>query len=138
MDQVLNSAPQFIQANQQIIKEFQPQEDQLQQQANELQDLVDQFNQQSKSLSQTQRTQQLKTIKQLEVELKTQAKQVQATLKQKNQQALAKIQTLLNQAIEQIAKQGQYDLILYQEVAYVSDSINVSQQVSQQLREWFE
>lgn len=137
VDQILSEAPQFIQANQRVIKEFQPQELQLQQQAKTLQNRVDEFNQQSATLTQTQRSEQLKAIAKLENEIKRQAQQIKATLQQRNQEELGKIQALINKAIEQIAKQEQYDLILYQEVAYVNDKIDISQQISQQLKEWF-
>ena len=137
IDHVISSSPQFIQANQLVIKEFQPQENQLKQLAGDIQTQVAEFNQNKDTLDKDTLNQQLKTIARLEKELKTKAVRIKKALQQRNTYELKKIQDLINQAIQQIATDKQYDLILYQEVAYASDKVNISSQVSQKLREMF-
>lgn len=137
IEHVLSSSPQFIQANQMVVKEFQPQEDQLKQLASDIQAQVINFNQNKDTLDKDTLNQQLKTIARLEQELKTKAGRIKKALQQRNTQELQKIQDLINQAIQQIAADEQYDLILYQEVAYASDKVNISTQISQKLREVF-
>ena len=137
LDHVLTSSPQFIQANQLVVKEFQPQENQLKQLAGDIQAQVTEFNQNKGALDKAALNQQLKVIARLEKELKTKAGRIKKALQQRNTQELQKIQDLINQAIQQIATDKQYDLILYQEVAYASDKVNISSQVSQKLREMF-
>ena len=137
IDHIISSSPQFIQANQLVIKEFQPQENQLKQLASDIQAQVAEFNQNKDSLDKSALNQQLRTITQLEKELKIKAGRIKKALQQRNTQELQKIQDLINQAIQQIATDKQYDLILYQEVAYASDKVNITAQVSQKLREMF-
>lgn len=137
IDHIISSSPQFIQANQLVIKEFQPQENQLKQLAGDIQTQVAEFNQNKDTLDKDTLNQQLKTIARLEKELKTKAVRIKKALQQRNTYELKKIQDLINQAIQQIATDKQYDLILYQEVAYASDKVNISSQVSQKLREMF-
>ncbi|HCJ86707.1 MAG TPA: hypothetical protein DHV73_00370, partial [Gammaproteobacteria bacterium] len=59
-------------------------------------------------------------------------------LKLKNEQELSKIQDLINRVIKQVAKDQNFDLILYQEVAYASKKINITPIISQKLRLLFE
>ncbi len=137
IDHIISSSPQFIQANQLVIKEFQPQENQLKQLASDIQTQVVEFNQNKDTLDKGELNQQLKKIARLEKELKAKAGRIKKALQQRNTYELKKIQDLINQAIQQIATDKQYDLILYQEVAYASDKVNISSQVSQKLREMF-
>ena len=137
IDHIISSSPQFIQANQLVIKEFQPQENQLKQLAGDIQTQVAEFNQNKDTLDKGTLNQQLKSIARLEKELKTKAGRIKKALQQRNTYELKKIQDLINQAIQQIATDKQYDLILYQEVAYASDKVNITAQVSQKLREMF-
>ena len=137
IDHIISSSPQFIQANQLVIKEFQPQENQLKQLASDIQTQVVEFNQNKDTLDKGELNQQLKKIARLEKELKAKAGRIKKALQQRNTYELKKIQDLINQAIQQVATDKQYDLILYQEVAYASDKVNISSQVSQKLREMF-
>ena len=137
IDHVISNSPQFIQANQLVIKEFQPQENQLKQLASDIQAQVVEFNQNKDTLDKGELNQQLKKIARLEKELKAKAGRIKKALQQRNTYELKKIQDLINQAIQQIATDKQYDLILYQEVAYASDKVNITAQVGQKLREVF-
>ncbi|HCQ69757.1 MAG TPA: hypothetical protein DIT78_02060, partial [Gammaproteobacteria bacterium] len=55
-----------------------------------------------------------------------------------NEQELSKIQDLINRVIKQVAEDQNFDLILYQEVAYASKKINITPIISQKLRLLFE
>ena len=74
----------------------------------------------------------------MEYQLKQQAQTLKKQLKLKNEQELSKIQDLINRVIKQVAKDQNFDLILYQEVAYASKKINITTIISQKLRLLFE
>ena len=137
IDHIVKSSPQFIQANQAVIERFEPQEKQLVGLSEQLQSLVDQYNNSANSLSKDERNTQLKKISILENNLKQQALALKNQLKQVNEQELSKIQDLINQVVKEIAVNQNFDLILYQEVAYASQSVNITSLVSQKLREIF-
>ncbi|HAU20846.1 MAG TPA: hypothetical protein DCT00_05135, partial [Gammaproteobacteria bacterium] len=80
----------------------------------------------------------IKKIANLEYQLKQQAQTLKKQLKLKNEQELSKIQDLINRVIKQVAKDQNFDLILYQEVAYASKKINITPIISQKLRLLFE
>ena len=138
IDHLVSSSPQFIQANQVVIKAFQPQEKQLLALSKRIQLSADTFNKNSKTLTQVERKIEIKKIANLEYQLKQQAQTLKKQLKLKNEQELSKIQDLINRVIKQVAEDQNFDLILYQEVAYVSKKINITPIISQKLRLLFE
>ena len=138
IDHLVSSSPQFIQANQVVIKAFQPQEKQLLALSKRIQLSADTFNKNSKTLTQVERKTEIKKIANLERQLKQQAQTLKKQLKLKNEQELSKIQDLINRVIKQVAKDQNFDLILYQEVAYASKKINITPIISQKLRLLFE
>jgi len=138
IDHLVSSSPQFIQANQVVIKAFQPQEKQLLALSKRIQLSADTFNKNSKTLTQVERKIEIKKIANLEYQLKQQAQTLKKQLKLKNEQELSKIQDLINRVIKQVAEDQNFDLILYQEVAYASKKINITPIISQKLRLLFE
>ena len=138
IDHLVSSSPQFIQANQTVIKEFQLQERQLLALSKQVQLSADTFNKNSKTLTQSERKTEIKKIANLERQLKQQARALKKQLNLKNEQELSKIQDLINRVIKQVAEDQNFDLILYQEVAYVSKKINITPIISQKLRLLFE
>jgi outer membrane protein len=138
IDHLVSSSPQFIQANQVVIKAFQPQEKQLLALSKRIQLSADTFNKNSKTLTQSERKTEIKKIANLERQLKQQARSLKKQLNLKNKQELNKIQDLINRVIKQVAEDQNFDLILYQEVAYASKKINITPIISQKLRLLFE
>ena len=138
IDHLVTSSPQFIQANQEVIKEFQPQEKDLVILAQHIQDLADKFNKISKTLNQSERKSEVNKIAKLERQLKQRAVALTKQLELRNLQELGKIQDLINQIIKEVAQEEGFDLILYQQVAYASKKINITPIISQKLRLLFE
>ena len=120
IDLLVTNSPQFIQANQKIIKTFQPQENNLALLAEQIQALADKFNKISKTLDQYERKSEINKIAKLERQLKQRTATLKKQLERRRLQELIQIQDLINQIIEDLAKKEKYDLILYQEVAYAS------------------
>ena len=137
IDHLVSSSPQFIQANQVVIKAFHPQEKQLLVLSKRIQSSVGTFTKNSKTLKQVERKTEIKKIANLERQLKQQAQTLKKQLKLKSEQELSKIQDLINLVIKQVAEEKNFDLILYQEVAYASKKINITSLISQKLRQRF-
>ena len=138
VDHLVTSSAQFIQANQIVVKEFQPQQDELITLANKINSLVKEFKQDKDTLSQLEIKSEIKKITNLEQQLKRQASSLKKQLALRNTQELSKIQDLINQTIKAIAIEKKFDLILYQEVAYVSKELNITPLIAEQLRLQFE
>jgi len=138
IDHVVTSSPQFILANQEVVKEFKPKEQELVSLASKIKQQVNNFNKDKDNNSKEINNKKLQKIAKLETKLKQKALIIKKQLQARNEKEINKIQSLINQVISQIAKDENYDLILYQEVAYASKSINISNKIVSKLRELFE
>ncbi len=137
IDYVVTSSPQFIYANQEVVKGFKPKEEELLIISDRLKQLVEDFNKNKENNSKDINSKKIKEIAKLESTVKTKALTIKNQLKLKNQREIKKIQDTINSVIQQIAEDEKYDLILYQEVAYASKNINISDKISKKLRELF-
>lgn len=133
---VINS-PQFIKASQLIVKELEPQKNKLVTLGKQAQLLVNKFNKNNKDLTRDERKSEIKKITSLERELKRQALALKKQLKIRDKQELNKVQNLINKVIKEVATEENFDLILYQKVAYASEKINITSRISQKLRQLF-
>lgn len=137
IDHLITSSPQFIEANQRVIKAFKPQEEALLALQSKLEAMVEKYNTNKDQLSKDNAQLSIQQIAQAEQQLKQQATSLQEQLKLTNEQELAKIQDLINQTIKEIASKQAFDLILYQEVAYASKKVNITELIAQSLRDKF-
>lgn len=137
IDYVVTSSPQFSQANEKVIRKFKPQENNLLLLNNNIRELASKFNKNKDSFSQSEIKTKIKKIASLEKKLKQQALVLKKQLVLENKQALGKIQNLINKVIRKIAEEQNFDLILYQKVAYASKKINITELVSQKLKQQF-
>jgi len=71
----------------------------------------------------------LDKIKELEVSFQSETELWQYQLNQDKLLLLQKIETMINQAINEFAASENYDLILYENAAFVSDDINITNQI---------
>ena len=138
INHVISNSPQFIQANQNVIKEFKPQEDELIKLNEKLKTLIAKFNSNKDSLTKAKADKKIKNIAALDKKIKNKASSLQEKLEVRNKQELGEIQRLINQAIKETAENDKFDLILYQEVAYASKDVNITQIISNKLRQLFE
>ena len=137
IDHVVTSSPQFLQENDRIITKFKPKERGLLLLSSSIQALVNELNKNKDTLSQSKIKTGINKITNLERKLKQQALTLKEQLELENKQSLGKIQNLINMIIRKIAKEQNFDLILYQKVAYASKKINITTLVSQKLKQQF-
>lgn len=137
IDHIVASSPQYSQASDKVIKKFKPQGDNLLLLSNNIQALVSKFNKDKDNFSQSEIKAKIKKIANLEKKLKQKALTLKKQLALENKQSIGKIQNLINKVIRKIAKERNFDLILYQEVAYASRKINITTLVSQKLKQQF-
>jgi len=68
-------------------------------------------------------------IRELEISFQTDTELWQQQLNQRKHESLQKIETMINRAIEEFAVAENYDLILYQNAAFASDQVNITNQI---------
>ena len=129
IEEIISNSSQYQQESAQLAKEFQPKKQ-------ELLDLLDHINllqsylqKTSSHLPEESLQNKVDNINKLKVYFKKETELWQQQLTKKKLIALDRIQTLINRIIIKVAMDEKYDLILYQEVAFVSDEINISDMI---------
>jgi outer membrane protein len=75
----------------------------------------------------------LSKLKDLEESFKKETEFWQKAMNIKKINLLNKIETLVNQTINSFAIEESYDLILYKDIAFVSDEVNITQQIIEKI-----
>ena len=129
VEKVINSLPQYQQDNDSLVQRFEPKKQQLLDLFNHIELLKANLNNFDKSINNDLYQKELDKIKDLEVSFQSETKLWQYQLNQDKLLLLQKIETMINQAINEFAAFENYDLILYENAAFVSDDINITNQI---------
>ena len=129
VEKVINSLPQYQQNNDSLVQRFEPKKQQLLDLFEHIELLKENLNNLDKSINNNLYQKELDKIKELEVSFQSEAELWQYQLNQDKLLLLQKIETMINQSINEFAASENYDLILYENAAFVSDDINITNQI---------
>jgi len=129
VDKIINSLPQYQQDNDSLVQRFEPKKQQLLDLFKHIELLKENLNNFDKSINNDLYQKELDKIKELEVSFQSETKLWQYQLNQDKLLLLQKIETMINQAINEFAASENYDLILYENAAFVSDDIDITNQI---------
>ena len=129
VDKIINSLPQYQQDNDSLAQRFEPKKQQLLDLFKHIELLKENLNNFDKSINNDLYQKELDKIKKLEVSFQSETELWQYQLNQDKLLLLQKIETMINQAINEFAASENFDLILYENAAFVSDDINITNQI---------
>ena len=129
VEEVINSLPQYQNDNDSLIQLFEPKKQQLLDLFKHIELLKKNLNNVDKSINNENYQKELDNIRELEASFQKETELWQQQLNQKKYESLQKIETMINLAIEEFATSEKYDLILYQNAAFVSDQVNITNQI---------
>ena len=129
VEEVINSLSQYQHDNDSLIQQFEPKKQQLLDLFKHIELLKENLNNLDRSLNSETYQEKLDKIKELEVSFQLETELWQQQLNQKKIESLQKIETMINLAIKEFATSKKYDLILYQNVAFASDQVNITNQI---------
>ena len=129
VEKVINNLPQYQQDNDSLVQRFEPKKQQLLDLFKHIELLKENLNNFDKSINNDLYQKELDKIKELEVSFQSEIELWQYQLNQDKLLLLQKIETMINQAINEFAASENYDLILYENAAFVSDDINITNQI---------
>ena len=123
VEKVINNLSQYQQENNTLIQQFEPKKQQLL-------DLFKHIELLKKNLNNNETYQKdIDKIRELEISFQADTELWQQRLNQKKYESLQKIEAMINRAIEEFAISESYDLILYQNAAFASDQVNITNQI---------
>ena len=129
VEKVINNLSQYQQENNALIQQFEPKKQQLLDLFNHIELLKKNLDNNDVTFSNETYQKDLDKIRELEISFQTDTELWQQQLNQKKYESLQKIETMINLAIEEFAISENYDLILYQNAAFVSDQVNITNQI---------
>ena len=135
IEKVINNLSQYQQENNALIQEFEPKKQQLLDLFKHIELLKKNLNNIEATISNETYQKELEKIKELEISFQTDTELWQQQLNQKKRESLQKIEAMINRAIEEFAVAENYDLILYQNAAFTSDEVNISNIIISKIEE---
>ena len=128
-EKVVNSLSQYQQENNGIIQEFESKKQELLDLFNHIELVRANLNKIDKSLNENDFQIELNKVLELESSFQQETEYWQEKINQKKIDLLQKIEIVINKAIKEFAINEGYDLILYENAAFVSKNINITNKI---------
>jgi outer membrane protein len=133
IDRVIESSQLYNESNSSLIEEFEPKQKELYDFLEHINLLKENFNKQIAQSEDSNYQKDIEKIQSLERELQIETNLWQQELNQKKLNLLQEIEQRINKAVNEYAISQKFDLILYQNGAYVSPKIDISEQIIQMI-----
>lgn len=132
--EIMSKAPQAKAARDQLQKEFQPRENELGQLHQAIQKQKNNLQRNSSAMSAKQKQQAESQLQDKEQNFNKKLTQFRKDFSSKRQQILQSLQNTISKTIKRIAEHDHYDMILSNNVVYVRDKYNLTDQVLSDLK----
>lgn len=132
---LLEEAPQAEAATQRLKKEFAPREESVVALKKELSQLEEQARRNADVMSEADRVKLERDIRDKQRELRRIQDEFREDLNLRRNDEIGKLQQLIKEIIESVAKQEQYDLVLYEGIAFASNKIDLTDKILERLRQ---
>ena len=132
---VINNLSQYQLENNTLIQQIEPKKQQLLDLFKHIELLKKNLNKVETSISDETYQKEVDNIRELELSFQTDTELWQQQLNQKKHEFLQKIEAMINRAIEEFAVAENYDLILYQNAAFATDEVNISNKIISKIEE---
>jgi len=131
---IVSNLPQYQQSVDEITKEFEPKKQELLDLFKHIELLRVKINTINKSEKKENLQLEISKLASLEESFKKETEFWQETMNNNKIELLQKIELLINNTINDIAISENYDLILYENAAFVSDEINITNKVIERIQ----
>ena len=126
IQKILKGAPQTVLANKKLEKEFTKRTAKLKKSVKKINVKEKQFNKDRMTLSESDRAKKQREIQSLKIEAQRTERELREDVDIRRREEIAKVQKLVNVAVENVAKEQGYDLVLYHGVAYAGKKVDIT------------
>ena len=133
-EQVVNNLPQYQQNVDRLSNEFEPKKQELLDLFNHIELLRSKIIIINESENKENLQEELSKLKSLEESFNQETEFWQVTMNNRKIELLQKIELLINSAVNELAISENYDLILYENAAFVSDKVNITNKVIERIQ----
>ena len=131
MKQVLDNAPQVLAGREKLDLEFRPRNETIEFQERQAQSMDDRL--QLGDLTEDARIRLERELREMQRNVNRQKEDLRDELSFRRTEEVQNLEDQINQAVQQIARDNGYDLILSSPVIYADASLNITQQILDQL-----
>jgi len=133
VDKILQEAPQTIESNKKLEKEFSSRTDRLKADVKTLKDKEASFSKDALTMKESERDAKDKSLSQLRVDVQRKERELREDINIRRNEELGGLQEQINKAVTSVAKAESFDLVLYNGVAYASEKIDITDKILKSL-----
>ena len=126
IQKILKGAPQTVAANKKLEKEFTKRTAKLKKAVKKINAKEKEFKKDSMTMSESDRAKTQREIQALKIDAQRTEREVREDIDLRRREEIAKVQKQVNVAVEKVAKEQNYDLVLYQGVAYAGKKVDIT------------
>ena len=133
VDKILQEAPQTIESNKKLEKEFSSRTDKLKADVKALKERESSFSKDALTMKDSERGTKEKSLSQLRVDVQRIERELREDINIRRNEELGGLQEQINKAVTSVAKAEGFDLVLYNGVAYASEKIDITDKILKSL-----
>ena len=133
VDKILQEAPQTIESNKKLEKEFSARTEKLKADVKSLKDKEAAFGKDAITMKESERDAKEKSLSQIRVDVQRKERELREDINIKRNEELGGLQEQINKAVTSVAKAESFDLVLYNGVAYASEKIDITDKILKSL-----
>ena len=133
VQKILQEAPQTIEINKKLEKEFNVRSDKLKTDIKTLNDRQTAFNKDSLAMKDSEKESKVKGLDQLRIDIQRKDRELKEDFNIRKNEELAVLQDQVNKAVTSVAKAEGYDLVVYNGVAYANEKIDITDKILKSL-----
>ena len=133
VDKILQEAPQTIESNKKLEKEFSSRTDKLKSDVKSLKERESSFSKDALTMKDSERDSKEKSLSQLRVDVQRKERELREDINIRRNEELGGLQEQINKAVTSVAKAEGFDLVLYNGVAYASEKIDITDKILKSL-----
>ena len=133
VDKILQEAPQTIESNKKLEKEFSSRTDKLKADVKALKERESSFSKDALTMKESERDSKEKSLSQLRVDVQRKERELREDINIRRNEELGGLQEQINKAVTSVAKAEGFDLVLYNGVAYASEKIDITDKILKSL-----
>ena len=133
VDKILQEAPQTIESNKKLEKEFSARTEKLKADVKALKDKEAAFSKDALTMKDSERDTKEKALSQMRVDVQRKERELREDINIRRNEELGGLQEQINKAVTSVAKAESFDLVLYNGVAYASEKIDITDKILKSL-----
>jgi outer membrane protein len=133
VNKILKEAPQTIAANKKLEKELKPRTEKLKTKVKSLQDDEKKYQKDALTLSDIEREKTEKNLQQRRIDIQRDERELREDMDLRRREEIGDLQEKINETIDTIAANEEFDLILYNGIAFASAKVDLTDQIIKSL-----